>query len=175
MGFLDFLKGSIPCPWCGTQGAKMSGGKVRCPNPNCSNFDPALQARGGAASASGPIIRTSARPQGFKGGGSFTPARPLTVRYRNHAGEEKTFTADAETAQRKKNHIVVHVAPTGAPLTLSRDRILNLAEVEGSFAQRVAPDQPWPTAKERQVLNYHKKHGSTSPLHEKIRAKYPNW
>src|SRR5215510_10072910 len=26
-----------------------------------------------------------------------------------------------------------------------------------------------------QVLSYHKKYGTTSPLYEKLRAKYPNW
>ena len=34
---------------------------------------------------------------------------------------------------------------------------------------------PWPTPRERQVLAYHKKYGTTSPLYEKIRAKYPDW
>jgi len=32
-----------------------------------------------------------------------------------------------------------------------------------------------PTARERQVLAYHKKYKTTFPLYEKIRAKYPNW
>ena len=25
------------------------------------------------------------------------------------------------------------------------------------------------------MLGYHKKHGTSSPLYQKIRAKYPNW
>jgi len=32
-----------------------------------------------------------------------------------------------------------------------------------------------PTAHERQVLAYHKKYKSSSPLYERIRAKYPDW
>lgn len=41
--------------------------------------------------------------------------------------------------------------------------------------QRMAPGQDWPTPKERQAMGYHQKHATTSPLYEKIRAKYPNW
>jgi hypothetical protein len=41
--------------------------------------------------------------------------------------------------------------------------------------ERVEPGQNWPTPREHQVLSYHKKHRTTSPLYEKIRAKYPNW
>jgi len=29
--------------------------------------------------------------------------------------------------------------------------------------------------RERQVRSYHKKYGTTSPLYEKIKAKYPDW
>ena len=32
-----------------------------------------------------------------------------------------------------------------------------------------------PTARERQVLAFHKNYKSTSPLYERIRAKYPYW
>jgi len=32
-----------------------------------------------------------------------------------------------------------------------------------------------PTAHERQVLACHKKYKSSSPLYERIRAKYPDW
>jgi hypothetical protein len=99
----------------------------------------------------------------------------FTIHYRDFRGQEKTFSADAASAYRDKNHISVKVAPKGAPIILSRDRILNLAEVESAFPQRVAPGQAWPTPRERQVLNYHLKRGSTSPLFETIRAKYPNW
>jgi len=41
---------------------------------------------------------------------------------------------------------------------------------------KIADSQPsGPTARERQVLGFHKKHKSTSPLYEEIRAKYPDW
>ena len=109
----------------------------------------------------------------------------MVIRYRNFQGQEKTFNVDATSATRVKNHIKIRVAPHGLAerifaskgqvITLSRDRILNLAEVESAITERVAPGQAWPTPHERQVLTYHKKRGSTSPLYETIRAKYPNW
>ena len=52
---------------------------------------------------------------------------------------------------------------------------VRVSEVEARCAQRVAPGQDWPTPRERQVLNYHRKHKTTSPLYERIRAKYPTW
>jgi hypothetical protein len=146
------------CPQCGSM-ASFAGGRVRCTNPLCSNYAAV------AVSSS-----TSA-----KRGGSFSPQTPIEIRYTNFRGESKSFTTDAATLVRKKAHISAQVAPEGERITLARSRIQNLSEVEASFPQQVAPGQAWPSPKERQVLNYHKKYGSTSPLYEKIRAKYPNW
>ena len=145
------------CPQCGSA-ASYTGGRVRCTNPLCSNY---------AAVA-------SSSAQGSKRG-SFVPQRPIEIRYTNFRNESKSFTADSATLVRKNKYISAQVAPSGERITLARTRIQNLSEVEGSFPQPVAPGQEWPSAKERQVLNYHKKYGSTSPLYEKIRAKYPNW
>jgi len=50
-----------------------------------------------------------------------------------------------------------------------------LTEVEEALPQPTETAQPGPNARERQVLSYHKKYKSTSPLYEKIRAKYPDW
>jgi len=168
MGFLDFLKSTTKCPWCGNPNAKKSGSRILCPNPNCTNFDSSVQSGAPAASAA------PAKPAKTKPGG-FVPTNPLSIRYRNFQGQEKTFTADPDSCVRKKNHITVRVAPSGQTITLSRDRIQNLAEIEAHCAQKVAPDQAWPSPRERQVLNYHKRHGSTSPLYEKVRAKFPDW
>jgi hypothetical protein len=82
---------------------------------------------------------------------------------------------DRESLRRKRNHIIARVAPTGERISLSRDRIQNLADVEDALSQRVEEVPHGPTARERQVLAYHKKYKTTSPLYEKIRAKYPNW
>ena len=108
-------------------------------------------------------------------GWGFKPAHPVPVRYLNFAGQEKTFVAEKDSIVRKKNHLVARFEPSGRTLVLSRDRIRNLAEVESAIPERVAAWQLWPTPRERQVLGYHKKHRTTSPLFEKIRAKYPNW
>lgn len=83
--------------------------------------------------------------------------------------------AELESVVRKGNHLVGRVAPTGGKIALARDRIQNLGEVEAGLPQRVASGQPWPTPRERQVLGYHKKHGTSSSLFEQTRAKYPNW
>jgi hypothetical protein len=113
---------------------------------------------------------TSLRTQG-----SFKPVQPVIIRYRNFAGQDRTFVAEADSLARKGNHLVGRVEPTGTRIALSRDRIQNLEEVESRLTSRVAPGQPWPTPRERQVLAYHKKHGTSSPLFQKIRANYPDW
>jgi hypothetical protein len=105
----------------------------------------------------------------------YSPERPLAIRYCNFQGFEKTFTAEKESLRRKRNHIIARVAPTGEKIALSRDRILNLAEVDEALPQAVEPPRPGPTKRERQVLAFHRYHKSTSPLYEKIRAKYPDW
>jgi hypothetical protein len=165
MGLLDFLFGKTKCPQCGTKGARTSDGQTRCPNPSCQYFDGTL-GRGGRLRLGGARLPRRS---------DYSPARALAIRYRNFQGQEKIFTADKESLQRKHNHIVAVVAPTGEKIALSRDRIQNLDEVEQALPQAVEPPQPKPTARERQVLAFHKKYKSTSPLYEKIRAKYPEW
>jgi hypothetical protein len=107
--------------------------------------------------------------------GSFRPVEPITVHYLNFAGQERAFVAELDSLVRKGNHLVGRVAPTGRKITLARERIKNLSDVEARLPQRVAIGQSWPTPAERQVLSYHKKRGTSSPLFEEIRAKYPNW
>lgn len=171
MGLLDFFiglftgGGKMQCPSCGAQGArKSSDGVIHCQNPTCPYFDPAQ--RTGTLRQAGSTVPTR---------GDFHPEHPLTIRYRNFAGQERTFTAERDSIVRKQNHLVARVVPTGRKITLSRDRIQNLNEVDAAIPQRVAAGQPWPTPRERQILNYHKKHGSTSPRFEQVRTKYPNW
>lgn len=167
MGFLDFLFGKTKCPQCGREGARTSGGRIRCPNPECQYFDGTL-GRSGVLQLAG--VRRPRRSD-------YSPARPLAIRYRNFQEQEKTFTADRESLRRKHNHIIARVAPTGENIALSRDRIQNLSEVEQALpqTQQAKPAEPQPTKRERQVLAFHKRYKSTSPLYEQIRAKYPNW
>ncbi len=197
MGFLDWLTGKIKCPRCGTRGAKEINGAVHCPNPSCSYFSASM----GKGSASAPQDSSAFGQQqedaagGFSSGPSMqVPEGWFAIRYRNFRGQEKSFVADAASARRKNNHISVKVGEgkrmvtirdpqTGEPhrvrqeirIALSRDRILNLSEVEAAMPHHVAPGQDWPSPRERQVMTYHKKRGTTSALYETIRAKYPDW
>jgi hypothetical protein len=160
MALLDFLFARGKCPQCGTAGARKSQGQTRCPNPACRYFDASLR-------------QTAVTPLEWRG--DFSPASPLAIRYRNFRGEEKTFMAERLTLRRSRNHIVAQVAPTGRSISLSRDRIGNLEEVERALPDVAESGPSGPSARERQVLGYHKKHKSSSPLYEKIRAKYPDW
>ena len=171
MGLFDFLKslfggGDIQCPSCGAKGArKTEDGLVHCKNPSCPYFDASLGLTGKLRRA-----RTTIPTRG-----DFHPENAVSIRYRNFVGQDRDFSAERESIVRKNNHLVAQVAPTGNKITLSRDRIQNLAEVEAAMPQQVAPGQPWPTPRERQILGYHKKNGTTSARHEQVRAKYPNW
>ena len=159
MGLFDSLFGGKRCPVCDTKGAKITDIQVRCPNPACQYFDPSLQKGGG-------------RPK-FRG--DFRPANPIAIRYRNFHDQEAEFSAERGSLVRKENHIVAQVAPTGMRISLSRDRIQNLIEVEQTMDLPVEQGQDWPTPRERQVLGYHKRHGTTSALYAAARAKYPKW
>jgi hypothetical protein len=168
MGLLDFLIGlfsggeKVECPNCGTAGAhKTRDGTIRCKNQTCPNFDPSL-----ALGRRIAPVPTS---------GDFRPDHPVSIRYANFVGQPRDFSAERGSIVRKKNHLVARVAPTGRRIVLSRDRIQNLGEVEANFPQPVEPGQNWPTPRERQILGYHKKHGTTSTRYEQIRAKYPHW
>ena len=168
MGFLDSLLGKKDnnCPNCGTAGAQITGAQVRCLNPSCQYF----QSASGRSEAPRP---TASSPQGISG----APSQPVTIQYQNFQGQQKTFTADASTLKRSRDHILAKVAPKGQPVALSRRRIQNLQEVEQALppGHRGEAGETYPNGRERQVLAYHKKYKTTSPLYEKIRAKYPDW
>ena len=170
MGLLDFLwklltgGNKMQCPSCGRQGAqKTKDDRILCGNPMCRHFDASLVLGKRHPKTAIPIA------------GNYRPEHPIAIRYRNFLGEERVFSAELQSTARKGNHLVAQVAPTGRKISLSRDRILNLREIESALPQRVAPGQAWPTPRERQILGYHKKHGTTSRLFEEIRRKYPNW
>jgi hypothetical protein len=163
MGFLDWLTGKIECPRCGTRGAKEINGQIHCPNPTCAYFSRTM---GKGSAAPDPITFTPP---------AEVPAGSFAIQYRNFRGQGKTFVAEAASAHRTRNHISVKVMPQGARIVLSRDRIANLTEVEAALQQHSEPQQDKLTTRERQVLTYHRKRGTTSPLNESIRAKYPHW
>lgn len=172
MGLLDlltqlFFRGDkIECPSCRTAVAlQTSDGLVHCRNRSCPNYDPGYVIGGRL------VRRLSTVPTE----GNFRPEHPVSIRYTNFAGQSRDFSAERDSLVRKRNHIVAEVAPTGRKIALSRDRIQNLSDVEGYMLKQVEPGQSWPTGRERQILNYHKNHGTTSPRYEQVRAKYPNW
>lgn len=172
MGLLDFLISlfsggeKIDCPDCGTAGArKTHEGLIHCKNPSCKNFDAGL-AYGGRL-----LRRYSEVPTR----GHFQPEHPISIRYINFVGQERNFSAERDSLVRKHKHIVARVAPTGQKIALSRERIQNLSEVETYLPNKIEPGQNWPRGRELQILNYHKKHGTTSPRYEQLREKYPNW
>jgi uncharacterized Zn finger protein (UPF0148 family) len=168
---VNTLSGGMNCPSCGTPGAKKSGDGIVCLNPLCQYFGATKRAEG-SASRSGSESRASTnqgRPSAPPAGGT------VAIEYTNFQGQQKTFIADKTNLRRRHNHILAHVAPSWKEIALSRDRIQNLSEVDLHLPERDRSNAPQPTARERQVLGYHKKYGTTSPLYEKIRAKYPNW
>lgn len=165
MDLADSLWQDVVCPVCGQPGAKKRLWQVKCRNMSCSKFDMSLlygeQVPAGvrAPTSPSPIPQAKSFDQG---------SNSINLRYRNYRGEEKTFVGDRTTVRLKGNHISLRLAPTGQRVTFSRDRIRNLAEFD-----EITRKQPSP--KERRVLEYHKKRGSTSALYESLRRKYPGW
>lgn len=177
MGLLDLLirlfsgrrriAGAVlQCPSCGRAEARKTDDEIiHCKNPVCPYFDEGLLYAGGLRRK---LTTVPTR-------GNFRPEHPVSIRYINYVGQSRDFSAESGSIVRKNNHLVARVAPTGKKIALSRDRIQNLAEVESAMPAQVAPGQAWPTPRERQILSYHKKHGTSSPRYEQIRAKYPKW
>jgi hypothetical protein len=172
MGLLDFLRGlffggeTTQCPSCGAAGArKTADDLIHCKNPACPYFDAGLRFGG----------RLQRRLTSVPTQGDFRPEVPVSIRYVNYVGQSRDFSAELGSIMRKNNHLVARVAPTGKKIALSRERIQNLADVEAKLPPRVESGQAWPTPRERQIMGYHKKYGTTSARYEQVRAKYPKW
>jgi len=135
----------MACPQCGADWARLeSFDDVKCVSPNCEHYD-----------------------SEYAGSGL---QNPMAVEYVNFRDEQKTFTGDAASMRLGETHASMRVAPTGRRITLRLDRIRNRQEVEQA-APPVGGDMPSP--REKRVLSYHQKRGTTSPLYESLRAKYP--
>ncbi len=96
---------------------------------------------------------------------------PIEIQYGNYQGEEKTFVGNSLTLYRKGAHISAEVEPAGIRITLHREKIRNLEEIEPHLA--IIEKGPGPV--ETRVLKFHKKRGTTSPLYESLRQKYPHF
>ncbi len=93
----------------------------------------------------------------------------MRIDYRNFLDEDKTFLVDRRTLRVKRDHITAVAAPAGRRIALAKGRIRNLSEVE----RHIRSIGAGPSAREKQVLGYHRKNRSTSPLYESIKRKYP--
>jgi hypothetical protein len=169
------------CPACGDRTAyKPWFGAVECPNHKCENFDADIlwqRIQAGERTLDEELAALHKWHRNPRTGKrTLKPVRrdfdPGTARielhYCNFQGEEKTFVGDRRTLRVRGRCISLRVMPTGEYIALRRDRIHNLDEIEAAL-------EALPTKVERQVLAYHRKYGTTSPLHQKVKSKYPDW
>ncbi|HUJ39311.1 MAG TPA: hypothetical protein VLW54_02095 [Candidatus Acidoferrales bacterium] len=106
--------------------------------------------------------------------GEFDPGEGrVEVHYRNSRGEEGRFEGDARTLRESGEHISLRLAPTGKRVAFAKKWVQNLSEVTGHTDSALR--EPVPSSNESRVLRYHKRRGSTSPLYESLRQKYPNF
>ena len=161
MGLFDFFKKTVVCSLCRTDGAEKTFTVVRCRNPQCPRFDNKLP----------PAISIPARKPLAPPSGTFDagPGKAI-LHYRNFQGLDRDYTVDKRSVHKINNHISVRAEPTGERIAFDRRFIANMSEVETWVEEKL----PEPNARERQVLGYHKKYGTTSPLYEEIRKKYPD-
>jgi hypothetical protein len=185
MGWFDWFSQPVRCPLCSDPGARQTlFGKVKCPNQGCRNFDwaqwqrreserqrPAPDERAAAGEMRRRVNPRTGEPvyQEIDRAAEFRPGEnAIEIAYQNYQGEDKVFVGDRRTIRRRGKHISLCVAPTGTRIALSLDRIENRAEIEALLGR-------CPTAREARVLAYHASRGTTSPLYERLRARYPDW
>ena len=158
---------AVACPKCGTWGAKKSFWKVKCTNPSCEKYDSEYaeafrQSRvmGKSASEVFAHLKGKADPNDYS----------MRIRYQNFRGNEIIYSADPATAYQRGEFAVVRLAPTGRRVSFKLAKIQNRSDVES-----VLSENPQPSGHERRVLHYHLKRGSSSPLFEELRQKYPKY
>jgi hypothetical protein len=164
MGLGDLFKKTVVCPECRARGAvKTAFGRVRCPNRSCQHYDADVVYEAGERAQGAPT--PGAVPQG-----TFDPgADRILLRYRNFRGDDTEYVGDRRTIRFKKAHVTLRVAPTGKRIALWKKFIKNLEDLRPYERREEA------TAVERQILGYHRKHGTTSPRYEELRRTYPEW
>lgn len=102
--------------------------------------------------------------------GDFDPGpRPVEIHYLNHRGQTRTFTGERASLRPARQHLTVRIVPIGRRVTFARKRILNLPEVEAALNENPIWNLP---PRERRIVLYHSRRGSTSPLYESIRRKH---
>ncbi len=168
MGLGNLFKKTVVCPECRTRGAvKTVFGHVRCRNRGCGRFDE-------SALAEPAVLAQEPAPRPAHDG-TFDPGEHrITIHYRNFRGDETEYVGDRRTIRFKKAHMTVRVAPTGKRIALWQKFVQNLDELKRYAPGRdIAGAEPTPV--ERQILSFHRKHGTASPRYEALRRKYPDW
>ena len=125
----------IVCPLCRTKGAKkvMMGG-VKCPNPQCKNYDSQLVVPNEVLLKPGVPAKSLS--------GSFDPGSDgISVEYRNFQGENKTFYGDRRTLRASKDYFSLSIVPTGKRVTFNKKFARNLSEIE-SVINSLPKDYP---------------------------------
>jgi hypothetical protein len=91
----------------------------------------------------------------------------MRICYKNFRGDENIYCANPSSGRIENKHLVIRVAPTGRRITFRLSAMQNRGDVESHL-----PKRPLPNRRERQILNYHLRNGTTSRLFKQIREKY---
>ena len=167
MGFFDSFASISNCPVCGARGAKKFLWMVKCPNSGCAKYDSDYA----SASRASRIVGKPASEVFPKLRGNFDPGpNGLQIRYTNFRGDELLYTADPLSARIAGEYVVIKVAPSGRHITFKLSSIQNRSEVEYSL-----PKTSPPNSRERRILKFHIRRGTTSKLFEEVRGKYPDY
>ncbi|HXA82842.1 MAG TPA: hypothetical protein VNY56_07030 [Methylomirabilota bacterium] len=170
MGFFDSWGSLVACPVCGTRRASKFLWKIKCRNPNCRNFDTEYAAKADLA-----IIRNKNAAEVFSHlKGTFTPGvGSIRIRYENFRGDHLNYIADAKDAYRAGEFVVMRVAPTGRRIAFRLSSIQNRGELEASLASQDTKNIP--NVRERRILDFHLRRGTSSQLFREVREKYPEY
>ncbi|HUK53851.1 MAG TPA: hypothetical protein VL099_11230 [Candidatus Binatia bacterium] len=170
MGFLDRFGKECVCPLCRGKGAWKTMGKVKCRNANCPNFDlEHSRSAQGATNSLGSVPVDTSRLSG-----NFDPGESrVEIRYRNAQGEDRIFAGDGSSIRESGEHISLRLVPTGKRAAFAKKWVGNLSDVMDASRQARTPAVP--SDRECRVLRFHKRRGTTSPLYESLREKYPNF
>lgn len=166
MGLSSSGSAAAQCPACGTWGAKVSLFKVKCVNPSCRKYDSEYASACQQKRIVGQFAAEALLISGKAGQEDYS----LRIRYRNFRGDEMIYSANRFSGYIKNAHLVIRVAPTGRRISFRLSAIQNRTEVESQL-----PKGPFPSPRERKVLNYHLKNDTTSRLFKQILEKYPDY
>ncbi len=169
---LNYFGATATCPLCGSRYAKESLSGIKCPTPGCPNYERRHSAAGRAAES--PANPQAAAPSSqVRTAVSSDFQNPISVSYVNHRGETRTFIAERDSIRLKGTHVSLRVAPKGVRIALKRGKITNFPELQPYVQPEMEARSRGVTAKELHVVRFHRRRGTTSPLCQQIKAKYP--